>query len=283
MAPWVLPAAMIASSVIGAGASAYSANKAAKAASNRWGSGIDSQVAMFNAAREDQRPFYIKGLESLNNLSGAYYPSESTPQYYEFGRGIDPSGGASKYLAELEQLSNNFQFDPENPNYKLQLEESNKQINQALAARGMYNSRPGINALADNQRQLMATEYDRQRQETTQRYQEQYSKLFDLFNMQSNLGQLDYNKELDLVKAGQNAAASMGNAALATGQGLASSYGDMASIQMAQGNNMSQLYSGLGAMPLNYMLLQNMFGGGGTPATGNSTMYNPTYMNNYGY
>ena len=93
-------------------------------------------------------------------------------------------------------------------------------------------------------------------------YNRGYGNITDLFNMSSQQGQVDYGNALDMVKIGQGAAASTGQAGIATGQGIASSYGDLAGLEMSKGAIDRDFWSGMGAMPLNFMTLQQMFSNG---------------------
>jgi hypothetical protein len=93
------------------------------------------------------------------------------------------------------------------------------------------------------------------------------SRVMDMYNIANQQKMQDYGKLLDLVKIGQGAAGSTGGAAMATGQGLASNYANLsaalqgAAYQKGQAN--ADFLSGLGAMPMNYMMMSKMMGGGG--------------------
>lgn len=212
-------------------------------------------------------------------------PSTSTtaPQYTATSGGIDPTGGAGEYMSSLEGLpalslpSFNFAFNPEDPTYKFRQAEMEKTINQAAAARGNWNSRPTINALAYGNMGLTADETEKQFGRALSSYEadygrskdlysSQYGKLTDLYNMASQLGGVNYNKILDMVKIGQGAAGTAGQGALATGQGLASTYGNLgsslANTELIKGQTQSDLWSGLGALPMNYMLMNKLLGQG---------------------
>jgi hypothetical protein len=211
--------------------------------------------------------------------------------------GIDPTGGSGKYLNQLEGMGGlnlpglnldkfSFQFDPNDPTYKFRQQEMEKTINQAAAARGNWNSRPTINALAYGNMGLTADESEKQFTRglagygaNTQTalaqygadtgrakdlYGSQYGKLTDLYNMSQQLGGLDYQKVLDQVKIGQGAAGTAGQGALATGQGLSQTYGNLgnqlANNAMTQGQVQSDMWSGMGQMPMNYLLMQQLMG-----------------------
>jgi hypothetical protein len=73
---------------------------------------------------------------------------------------------------------------------------------------------------------------------------------------------------MDLTKLGMGATNSINSAGLATGQGVASSYADSAGIDLYKGALQRDFWSGAGTMPLNFMLLKNMFGENATGAGG---------------
>lgn len=190
--------------------------------------------------------------------------SVGSKRYSQTGPGIDRTGGAGKYLAGLEDLSTNFKFDPNDPGYKYKTEEAQKSIDKALAARGLFDSRAGVNMLADSDRAIMADEYGQQ-------YDRKYGSLMDLFKMSSSLGETEYQKLLDAVKVGTGAGAAAGSLGNAGASNIISSYGQMSAAGAQDDANKASLWSGIGAMPMNAMLLYNLMkgsGGGYNPGVG---------------
>lgn len=223
------------------------ANKASK-------QGVDFQKYMYDTAMANYEPFRQLGLGAIPGMSG-----------------VDPTGGAGDFLTKLGDLSSNFKFNEEDPAYKYKMDQSTKNINQQLAARGLYNSRAGLNLQDESGRAIMADEYDKQ-------YGRAYSSLMDQFNMSSKLGATNYSKLMDLIKIGTGASSSAGNAAMQLGQGVASSYGQMGGYDILGGQAGADFWSGLGAMPMNYLLLSQMLSGGNktTPSAG-KVPYMPGY------
>ena len=216
-------------------------------------------------------------------INGFTTPVAQSGGVIKTSQGIDPTGGSSKYLDMLESLK--FELDPTDEIYKWREEQTNKAINQAAAARGMYNSRPTINALGDANMALQEAEINRQYK---MNYQDPYAQFVDLYNMATQQGQLNYGKALDAIKAGQGAAGTMGQLGANTAGNISSAYmqnaGNQANIALQQGQTQSDLWSGLGAMPMNYMMLQNLFGGNSWQGLGSQgTMYNPSTVNLLGY
>ena len=165
------------------------------------------------------QPFYDLGVSNIAGLNAA-----------------DPTGGSGQFIDQLKNYGTNFQFDYNNPAYTQQLAETTRLNDQNLAARGMYNSRAGLNLQDQSQRNLVSTEFDKQ-------YTRGYSNLTDLFGMTNTNAGTSYNKLLDMVKIGAGSAGSAGQGALASGQSSAN------------------LYSGLGTMPMNYAILSKLLGG----------------------
>lgn len=237
---WVA-VAVGASTVIGVGASAISANaqrsaanKATDAASAATMYGVDAQMEQFNKAMEQFKPFWEAGVEGLKQLQRTR-PGASEPQ--------------------LPSTTIDFKFDPDDELYKIQQEEGEEAINRALAARNMYNSRPGINALSDFNRKLIAEETQNQYGRAVDKYNRDYTSAIDTFNIRNKLAGQEYGKWLDLTKIGAGAAQSAGAASIQTGQGVASSYNQLANTQfqgnMAAGQAQANLWQDIGSAPVN--------------------------------
>ena len=239
---WELPAAMGISAVgslLGSSSQKKAAKKAGKyqVIANR--ESIAAQKAAEERARAAFAPYSELGKSAIPGLMG-----------------VDPTGGAGKLMQQLEDLGGGFKFDPENPMYKFKQAETEKGINRSLASRGLYNSRAGINALSEANTRLVA-------EETEKQYGRQYGRLTDLFNMSRDLGSSRYGKQLDMTNIGMGAAGMTGQAAMRTGQGIGQAYGNLgkglAGTAMATGQAQSDMWSGLGNMPLNYMMMQKLF------------------------
>lgn len=173
--------------------------------------------------------------------------------YAKTGEAFDRTGGAGDYKGRLDDLLTNFKFNTDDPAYKYKKEESTKSIDKALASRGLFDSRAGVNMLTDADRAITAEEYDKQ-------YNRQYGGLTDLFNMSSKLGETGYQSLLDAVKVGSGSGASAGSMGNQATGNTVSAYGQMAQAGSQNDANNASLYSGLGAMPMNAMLLYNLLG-----------------------
>jgi hypothetical protein len=258
----------------------------------------------------------------------------------------DVTGGAGNWMQQLAQMGKNFKFNENDPAYRYKLEQATKAANENLAARGMYNSRAGLNLLDESGRAIMSDEYDkqygreysrisdlygmgmglgarqgeqqanlfgmgmnlggrqgeqqsnlynmamglggRQYDVASQDYQRGYQNLMDLFNMSRTLGATEYSKGMDLIKIGQGSASSagaLGNQSVGNIQtgltGMANVAGSNAAANSA---NIGGTISSMGAMPMNYAILQRMLGGSGAATRAPSGYdYGTTGSNWYDY
>ena len=119
-------------------------------------------------------------------------PTGGAASYAQLMEGADPTGGASKYLQQLEDL--NFKLDPNDEVYKWRQEQTQRSINQAAAARGLYNSRPTINALSDADMALQESEVNRQ---FNQNYLAKQQQLQNLYGMSMGIGSAEYAQLAD--------------------------------------------------------------------------------------
>lgn len=246
---WPMVAA-IGASAVASGIGSYLSSSGADKAADATRKGIDVQRDMYDISRKDFEPFLRAGTSGVDQLL-AERPRDASNWFRS-------AGG---YARGLEDYGANFQFDPTEPIYQQRLEQSQEGIDKILSSRGLFNSRPGMNMIQDSFENIQATEFDKQ-------YGRGYSNLTDLFNMSTQLGGIEYSKLLDLAKIGQGAAGSAGQFGVETGRGIANSYSDIGLTEIMKGNAQADFVSGLGAMPLNYMVLSNMMGGGGNPSAG---------------
>jgi len=188
--------------------------------------------------------------------SGSKWKSPSSIKYAGYGEtgpAFDRTGGAGKYMGDLENLIKDFKFDTNDPGYRYKTEESEKSINRALAGRGLFDSRAGVNMLTDSDRAITADEYDKQ-------YNRKYGGLTDLFKMSGSLGETGYQSLLDAVKVGSGAGATAGSLGNSAAANLTSAYGQMSQAGAMDDANRASLWSGVGAAPMNAMLLYKLLG-----------------------
>lgn len=139
-----------------------------------------------------------------------------------------------------------FTQDPleESPYYQWRLGEGENAINKAMAARGLQMSRPAINELSDYRRAL-----------TGEMTQQRYNRLGQQYNTLQGARQNRFNKLAQMANIGQGAAAQGQQAAGQFGTQMANMYmqggQQQAQRQMQQGNIQANMWSNLGAMPMN--------------------------------
>ena len=244
MAAWLYPA-------IAAGGSLAGGLMGKKGSDDAMDDSSKFQKKMWKKSLKYLKPFRkfgtkqgIKGLEGLLGREGGL------------------SGGRENLIGELRNLSSGFKFDPNDPAYQFRLGEAQKQLNQFSASRGNFNSRATMDALLKSGMQLSGEESEKQ-------YSRKYGSIMDQFNMQGNTNDAMYNKFMGIAGMGQSAAVNSANTSQATGQSVGSNY-------LQKSRNEQDLWSGIGAMPMNFMLLQKMFEkpGMGTPTVPQSGPWN---------
>lgn len=134
-------AAILGSAVIGAGSSAIAGGKAAKAQKNAAALQAQNERYFYDTTRADQAPWREAGQGALGKLSKLYGIS-----------GSSETGGPATY-----DLSGFF----ESPQYRFSLEEGNKAIQRASAARGLYRSGGSAKAETRFAQGLAAGEFDK--------------------------------------------------------------------------------------------------------------------------
>jgi hypothetical protein len=159
------------------------------------------------------------------------------------------------------RLNTPFSFNPtmeqleQTPGYQFTLQQGNKALDNAMAAKGLSLSGAQLKGLDAYNTGL-----------ASQTFQQQYQNALQNFN--TNYGQAadQYNRAAGLVGLGQNAAAGVGNAGLQTasniGNNITSGANALAAGQIGSTNALTGGLSGLGANGLLYSLLK-----GNTPAT----------------
>lgn len=134
-----------AGSMVSADSARSSSNKARDAESAAQGQALDLEREQFEYQKRLNEPFYNMGLPGAASYASAIL---GKPQQY-----TDLSG--NKLTAPV--------WTPqENPAYKWQQQQMEKNTLRSLRALGRSNSTYGMNALTEGNRNLAATEYDKQ-------------------------------------------------------------------------------------------------------------------------
>jgi len=115
-----IAAAIAGAAVVGAGASIYSSNKAAGAASRAAGSSIAEQNAEYNQTRTDQAPWRTAGASALDQIAKLYGLDT-----------VDANGNVVKGTGKAD-----FSGFSTSPDFQFNLSQGQDAINRSAAARG---------------------------------------------------------------------------------------------------------------------------------------------------
>jgi hypothetical protein len=187
--------------IAGGAAGMAGANTAASQAGTASGLSIMAQAVMTKKIWERYQPFTDAGINALDEIA------TMTPDQL--------IGGAQKYIDQLENLD--IKLDENDPIYKWRKEQTDKAVNQALAARGIFDSRAGVNALAEANQNLQGEEVNRQ-------YTAQYGKLMDLINLSMKSGALNYGRLSDLAKMGLGSTGGSAEAGISAANSISSNF-----------------------------------------------------------
>jgi hypothetical protein len=201
----------------GAGASIYSANESASAseeasqlAANATNTAAGLQYKLGEEGLDMQRPFYEAAYPLLP------YETQAGLQAYQ------------QTLPQMQSIATNYQTSPLTQN---ELTGTTGSINNALSARGLYNSGAGVQAISSASQNIMANQE-----------QNQWNRLAQLY--QTQVGQT--------VSTGANAASGSAQTASNLGSGLANTYlgGAAMQTQALEFGSQSQanMYSNIGGM-----------------------------------
>lgn len=214
----------IVSGIAGASATKSAASTSASATKESTKLSIQSTEKLFNQAVKALQPYIDAGYRGLAAF-------ETTPS------GAD--------VSELPSTTIDFEFDPEDQIYKTQQEEGEKAINRALAARGLYSSRAGVNALADFNRKLIADETQNQ----YSRALAKYGRDIDRFGTVNALAQQELNKYYSLANLGRGTATSQGSLGTQAAGNISGAYlnqgNALANIYGNQGNALANIYGNI--------------------------------------
>lgn len=233
--------AILGAAALGIGASLMSskaqgdaADSAAAASKYATDMGVQAEMERYYDAVKNFKPFYEAGVNALTGYQAA------------------PSGATAPTLPTFSHT-----FDPNDPNYLLAKSTGEEDVNRALAARGLWNSRPGVNALSDYNAKLLAAERDRQYANKLTEYGIDYSKATDTFNIENTLAKQNLAKYADIVNVGTGAASNVSSAGMSAGNVVSSLYGNYGNVaaqsELASGQAKAGLYQDIGTLPTNLL------------------------------
>ena len=216
--PWMIPAAIIGSSLLGSSASKSAADTQATAASNA--AALSNE--QFRQTREDQAPYRMAGYTALGELQRT---AGNVPSAFNFG--------ANDYKAD--------------PGYAFRLSEGQKALDNQAAARGGLISGNALRAATAYGQNMGSQEYQNAYNRALTRYNTGVASENQLYNRQAGLAGIGQTATNMIGQAGATNAATMGNyltgsaAAQAAGQvGSANTFGQGVSqyLNYNQGNNL---------------------------------------------
>jgi hypothetical protein len=108
--------------------------------------------------------------------------------------------GSQKYIDQLEGLNFDFQFDENDPVYQWRQQENQRRVEQALAARGGYDSTAAVNLLSRSGMELQAQEVERQRQAYSEQYGNRLNQLSTLYGQSTDLASRQYGQLSDVAQ-----------------------------------------------------------------------------------
>jgi len=279
----------IATAVVGAGlVGGYMSSKAQKGAAS---SAANAQLQASQEANALQREMWEQSRADTAGQRAMF--GQAAPHLQRMATG--PNQFAS-YERELRGLPmNNLPSTPRlqgqvnvdyanDPLLQAQRAEMERALNRRASAGGKMYSSDAENALIRNTMPLMQDAYgralgdlERQNQNALamygldyQRGQDMYSRqsgnIFDRYNMATRADDSQYGRLLDMAKIGSGAAHTAGQNAMSLGQGLASNqlYAGNAAAQghLASGQANAQMWNQMGNIPMNYLAMNYMMGGG---------------------
>lgn len=285
--PSLIPAAIIGSSALGAGASIVSSNNQANAATsaaqtqaNAANQAAQIQQQEFNTTTANEAPYLQAGNTSLNALMTQL--------------GLGPGGTGTGPLTQSftpYQAPAPFNFNPQNlqntPGYQFQLQQGEQAITDQASAVGGVGGGNTLKALTTFGQGLAGTEYQNAYTNALNAYNTNSANSYQawLANQQGqqNVQQTNFGNLQTLAGSGQNAAAKLG----ALGASAASSIGDditsgaaataagTVGAASANASGLSGVTNSLSGLSSNY-LLQSLLSGGGAssdPYLGGGTAY----------
>lgn len=199
-------AAIAGAAVIGAGASIYSAKKAAKAQKNAADQSIAEQRRQYDQTRADQAPWRTAGTAAIDKLSAVYGLNGKTA--------TNPDGTPAQYGGFFNS-----------PDYQFRRDESLKAANAGLASRGLLNSGAAVRAKTALAGNLASSEFG------------------DWWNRLAGVAGVGQSATQATSAAGQNAANNISQAYTNAGNARASAYMNTGAAINNGLQNMAGLYA----------------------------------------
>ena len=251
--PWMIPAAIIGSSLFSSASSSNAADTAAQASGAASDASIAEQRRQYDLSRADYQPFLTAGTGAVNRLAAGMAPGG------EFSGSFDSAG----FLANQD------------PGYGFRMSEGIKALDRSAASRGGLLSGATLKGAQQYGQGLASQEY----QNAFNRYQTNRANQLNPLQSLAGQGQTTANS---LGSAGANMASNIGNAymtsAANTGNAAMAAAGQRQSAFSGGANALGRMYGNYGQSP---------YGGNGggnyAPVQEGSSNFSQPNMQEYGY
>jgi len=227
--------------VMGADATTEAANTAANAARDTSAESNKLQREIYNDTKDRFAPYMAVGPGALSRMDAM-----------NSGEGIASDAQYQKYLAELNGMADPTKYLTDanaiydNPIYKFQRDEANKNLSRSLRSLGRENSTYGMNAIGKQNNQLAADSMN----QLIGLDNSKFSRLSGLAGTRYASLADQYNRLRDLAGSGQAAAGLTSNAASNYGSNVSSTLANMGNTignsALLSGQAKSGLLSGIG-------------------------------------
>ena len=162
----MVAAALLASTVVSAGASIYAGNKAASAQKDATRLASNSELEMYYQNRDDMSPYREVGNSALGRLA-QLYGLDVPKQNRVIGAGQLLTESKAATMAKQNQTDTaandsggpDFSSFYESPDYQFAYDQGNRAVNQMLASRGLQNSGAEQKALTKFGQGLASQQY----------------------------------------------------------------------------------------------------------------------------
>ena len=243
MAAWMIPAAILGSSLFGSRAASKAADTQAAAADRA----AELQAEQFRQLREDQAPYREAGYNALANLQRT---AGNVPAAFKFG---------------------DYEFKAD-PSYGFRLSEGQKALERQAAARGGLISGGALKAATRFGQEMGSLEFGNAYNRALTSYGTDVARENQLYNRQAALAGIGQTSTNLVGQAGQNYATSAGN--LMTGGAAAQAAGQVGAINALTGGLGTYLNYSQGTALTN--ALRGGYGGGGNYATVTNPYFTPS-------
>ena len=254
--PWMIPAAIIGSSLFSSASSSNAADTAAQASGAASDASIAEQRRQYDLSRADYQPFLTAGTGAVNRLAAGMAPGG------EFSGSFDSAG----FLANQD------------PGYGFRMSEGMKALDRSAASRGGLLSGATLKGAQQYGQGLASQEYQNAFNRYVTGFNANTGERNQLYNRLAGVAGTGQNAVGSITAQGANMAGNIGNAymtsAANTGNAAMAAAGQRQSAFGGAANMLGRVYGNYGRAP---------YGGGGGGGNDNFNIYAPSHAQNLGY